>query len=697
MKNVNLVLLALMVTASCGKSPTVDRSVLPDARLGDVQAEAKVCPEGGTFHFGQVTLTVPEGAVEKCTTVLVEEWGEVPKGSLGPAYHAFLDEGVLLEPVELTVRLGGELVPSPYRYADLEVARLEESKWQVLVDGAADVEAQSVSTLVESLGIFGLVPRVRIDILFASEDGIGMCDFRRVLAHAAPEWIRTVAAGIPHPDIQVAAVTRSAWTGEAQFSSSPALVNPPACTQRRAYACQSNLDCQAAFGTGWECKAMPEDGLYNFNGSVNTSCVLRCDSDSACCAALCTGEECGQQMSCPSPLCTTDADGCPFECRNLPPESSGCAAGPLTSTCSADVPPIIAFVGAEGIDSLATLPCNLQEEYSQSYVANLDAVFRATLRSLDPSGPNAAEASEFVRSDAFLLVVFLAYDDECSIASEFASPNYKCESDDDCLGEAGTCKVDTYFSNLHGSEVRLCHGLIKKDYSLMCGLLEEYQGLEHHGCAYDLNCADCAVDEDCPAGWYCKQGKKCRPQLYSISNIASYQTPPGTPIFSLLPVSSFRTQLEGLKDDPSHLLVGAIVGDGVVQADDAESLISQACLDDELLVRCDDYQGVKAEASAECLAAPSAAGCETLYLAKLECIRECFLASFGDPDNSSYAKNSYVCNGPYGRAAAGSRYARLVESMGGRGSLTSYCHPEGIPRGLERIGEMVLTRVLGAP
>ncbi len=647
-----------------------------------------------------MTLVLQEDAVAACTALVIEDWSDTPPGNVGPAYHIFLADGSLLNPAQLTVSYAGDDLAPPYRYEDLKLSQIQEGQWQVLSDSDASVADESVSGIVSQSGVFGTVPRVKLDVLFAMQSCTGMCDFHRVLAHYAPDWIRSLGNQIPLFDVQVAVVTRAAWNETTGFAAAGgATSSPPACQQSRYLSCSSHADCVAKLGTGWECQSFgsPDDNV-NLNGSLNSRCIFRCLDTAACCGEFCATDACGNMPFCPSALCETEESGCPFECTSYGGTVGGissCIAPPLTNGCLADTKTILAFSEVDNIDTLGTLRCNLQSGPSQSPLPMLGAVFASVIGTLDLTGHNKADATAFLRDDARLLVVFTADEDECSIAPEFASPSYQCESDQDCQNGLGQCRVDEYFSELTNHTVKLCSGIIKKDYYNACGLLEEYRGDEHHGCAYNLDCSDCTDDSDCPKGWYCKQDKKCRPELYSLSNIASYQSPPGSPIFSLLPVDTFKAQLEGLKPQPEHLLVGAIVGDGLVVADDAASYISQACLEHELLTDCQAYQEAKVDSSAACLADPAAMGCEDLHRAKLLCVRECYLASLGNPESPTIAKNTKMCIGPYGPASGGNRYVRLIESLGDRGSLTSYCDPEGIPLALARIEAMVLTAILG--
>jgi len=139
------------------------------------------------------------------------------------------------------------------------------------------------------------------------------------------------------------------------------------------------------------------------------------------------------------------------------------------------------------------------------------------------------------------------------------------------------------------------------------------------------------------------------------------------------------------------VFVVALVGTGLPVGDDAESLVSQACLDMEFLVGCQDYLQAKLGASPECVAQPTAAGCELLLAAKKACMADCYVASLGD--KSTY-KNTYACAGELGTAQLGSRYFRLAEAFGPHGLVTSLCSPDAVGNAMEAAANMLKSSVV---
>lgn len=126
----------------------------------------------------------------------------------------------------------------------------------------------------------------------------------------------------------------------------------------------------------------------------------------------------------------------------------------------------------------------------------------------------------------------------------------------------------------------------------------------------------------------------------------------------LAPVSDLAAKLMAVNPDPSHVLVGAIVGDVVVKAT-AEPTATLA------KIECPDaaYESVDA-----CVAAK----------------REAWRTSKGGP--GPLARNSYVCASELGTADLGSRYLALVEVFGDRGAAANICDPSGLGSALVSIG-----------
>ena len=557
------------------------------------------------------------------------------------------------------------------------------------------VEGDSSRPAPDTVDVHKAPPQLlQVDILWVLDNSTAMCQELLSLTRVFEQFTSKLTAAT-NIDIRTAVVSMDGYGGGGVFNSTAATNFPPACSETRVHPCLGNQDCEKKFGPGWECKSYSADDLYNMNRSINSYCVYRCQTSGDCCGAFCYKEECGSDQSCLLMQCDgAPTDKCSFECRNpgQGTSGSGCLQPPETGDCPPSVPSVL------GMNTLDLFKCIATIGSQQAYTANIEQGLKAAWLALDPEGKNAAQAAGFLRPDAHLLIVFITNNDDCSVHENFASPNYTCETDDNCLGGVGRCETDVYFSQKMGKQIKLCEGLIKKDYYSVCSMLGDFKGDAHHSCAYDLDCLDCESDEECDDGWYCKQGKKCRPAIYSLSNIATYQTPPGTPIHSLSPVADFHARFKSLKTDESKVLVAAIVGDGIpvgpggkTGEPEQDSLISTACLENEKLTKCQEWVAANQTISKECQDDPKSTGCEVFFELKRECIRACYLASMGDPQNPTVAKATYICASELGKFDYGSRYFQLTEMFGANGIAANICNEGGISSALDLVAERLLT------
>ena len=544
--------------------------------------------------------------------------------------------------------------------------------------------AVQVREVVQNTGV------IKLDFLWIIDNSSSMCQEQAALAASFRDFRGQLEAYL-NIDVRLAVTTTDAVGNQGKFVNSPAENFPPGCYEKRFSPCLDDSDCEDKFGGGWQCKEFDADEMYNLNGSVNSSCTFRCVGDGDCCGEFCFLDECGGDMSCVDEQCSVaTSEVCPFECRQPGSESSGCLRPPDTGDCPPGLQTILTMQTLDQFKCLATV------KTEQTSSVNLEQGLKAAWDALDSGGPNPEQVEQFLRPDAYLVIVFVSDEDDCSIHEDFCAPNDKCESNDDCR-EGSVCRLDYGASMVAGKPEKRCCGMVKGDYFNNCALLGDFKGDAHHLCAYNMACSDCEIDEDCDEGWYCREYSstihKCRPMIYSLGTIATYQTPPGSPIHSLRPVADYYSRFRSLKADPAKVLIAVISGDGLVRAGDKESLISDACIADTDLNHCQDYLTKKGTASAECVASPSEAGCEELYKAKLECVRQCYVASKGNPDKPSIAQGSYVCASEFGIADWGSRYIRLAQMFGPNGLVSNICSEDGIAPALRTIAELIIRRV----
>ena len=541
--------------------------------------------------------------------------------------------------------------------------------------------AVEVSQLGENEGA------IQLDFLWVVDNSASMCQEQYALSQSFDIFVEQLSTYL-NVDIRLAVTTTDVPDHQGEFQDAPAKTYPPACVEDKVWPCLGDADCKKKFGAGWDCKAYAANKMYNKNGSVNSTCIFKCAGDSDCCKEFCHSDECADNESCFAEKCKDAPTAeCTFKCRQGSGDSgNGCLRPPATEDCPVKPSKVLSLSNADLFKCIASV------QPQQSYAANMEQGLKAAWMSLDPYGVNADQSSGFLRKDAYLIIVFVSDEDDCSIDEDFCSPNWDCETNDDCPAST-KCKLDKRFSQLEGEERRLCCGSVKKDYYNICSLLGEYKGTAHHQCVYDLSCKDCTTDDDCDYGWYCKQDKKCRPDIFSLTNIATYQAPPGTPIFSLTPVAEYYSKFRSLKSDPAKVLVAAITGDGEPQKSDKKSLISDACLEDAKLERCVEYSALKEKDELDCNSNLDDIECAGFLAAKLECVRECYVASKGDSKNSTVARNTYVCESNFGKADFGGRYVALSRMFGPNGVVSNICSEDGIAPAMKTLAELIIKRV----
>lgn len=535
---------------------------------------------------------------------------------------------------------------------------------------------------------------IKLDFLWVIDSSSSMSEEQLVLAAGFKGFVDVLQTYLKNIDIRVAVTTMDAFAAEGgQFNNKPAEYFLPASFEKKVLPCLGNEDCQKKFGSGWECKATQAAHLYNLNRSINTTCEYRCKGDGDCCGEFCFEDLCASDQVCLLNQCEgAPTDACTYECHapGGTLQSSGCMRQPDTQDCPSSLPTVLTTSTLDLFKCIATV------QPKQTGTSGFEQGMRSAWMALDPDGLNADQAKGFLREDAYLVLVFISDEDDCSVAEEFHSVGWTCEEDKDCKG--GSCKLDVPTSKAKGKKTKTCVGTIKKDYHDRCALLGEFKSKAANDCIADEKCADCERDEDCDDGWFCNGSSKCRPLPYHYSNYATHQHGMGAPLNSLGPVARYYSRFRSLKSDPAKVLVAAVVGDGLLKPPgdkagepDEDSLISAACMEMNNLAKCQLYGAALAGKKKDCRGDTRRLGCEDFREVMLDCVRECFLASKGK--GGLYSKNSYVCDSEYGQADWGSRYLRLVEMFGPNGLASNICSPDGIAPALQTIAELVVKRV----
>jgi len=269
-------------------------------------------------------------------------------------------------------------------------------------------------------------PPVKLDVLLVIDDTGGMCWWQRALTEGVAGFLANL--GQASGDVRVAVTTTDVRSEgfRGAFRTGHATAYNPSCQVRRLRECTTDAECaglEAEYGPGWECSWEGKRlGLtVNDNGSVNSRCQKTCTSDAAC------SSEFGEL----------------YHCSLETPGAVGCTPAPPVEGCPEAAGPVLTGADATG------LGCLVNVGDISSVDKNLEGGLKAALLALErgrnpctsPS-PNvcrlftperlaaaAADCSErlaacgdhldpgepdFLRDDAWLLVVFVTNEDDCS-------------------------------------------------------------------------------------------------------------------------------------------------------------------------------------------------------------------------------------------------------------------------------------------
>jgi hypothetical protein len=325
---------------------------------------------------------------------------------------------------------------------------------------------------------------VKVDFLWVIDNSASMCQEQASLAESFDEFMAQITYFV-NIDYRLAVVTTDGLSTEhaGSFRHHKTTEYPFACAQSEIDYClqgeQGEQVC-SAYGNNWQCVTQEKvNYITNCNGSVNSKCRKLCTQDAECDEQF-LGAEAGQ-------ACLADPSSCTYKCL-IPsgnPNNSGCVLRPNTASCpdseelyrtiveqsgrdpNAGFCPdgVTACNPAEGCNLVVDgntqqYPCSAPAAYltaatgadyfncvgvvgaEQHNNANLEQGLNAAIYALDRGGVNASQANQFLRDDAYLVLVFVSDEDDCSVDDGL---ELKKEAYGTC-----TCLPDS----LHGGKLR---------------------------------------------------------------------------------------------------------------------------------------------------------------------------------------------------------------------------------------------------
>jgi hypothetical protein len=254
---------------------------------------------------------------------------------------------------------------------------------------------------------------VKIDFLWVIDNSTSMCEEQIQLAENFEQFTATLSdlfkldprlAVVSH-DMSCTLESHGVTNAQGNFSTVPATGYPKSCQPKVIQQCSQDSDCgglDAYLGSTttdgeWTCqKAQSEFCELNPNGSYNTECHRRCLTDA----------ECQTVFGDPRYTCQIAGSQDDWSCL-LPPKTDGCpdSLGPVLTA-----------------DELPQFPCLATIGVNQNKCFKYEQGLASAMASLDRSGSNKSYLTsdsgspDFLREDAYLVILFVTDEDDCSAA-----------------------------------------------------------------------------------------------------------------------------------------------------------------------------------------------------------------------------------------------------------------------------------------
>ena len=190
----------------------------------------------------------------------------------------------------------------------------------------------------------------------------------------------------------------------------------------------ANSNCPSKDPTcNWRCKTPTSPSmLTNDNCSINSYCWRHCTSDAECRATF-EPDNPNSRMICNHP-------------GGVPSDSSGCLSPPTTEDCppAADIPLVlrtqVSLIAGKEWNELDLFHCSATVGAAQSQESQFEGGLRSAWLALDPNGPNcpkdakgmptnACQNKQLLREDAYLVIIVVSDDDDCSVDLQVSLEN----------------------------------------------------------------------------------------------------------------------------------------------------------------------------------------------------------------------------------------------------------------------------------
>jgi len=251
---------------------------------------------------------------------------------------------------------------------------------------------------------------IKIDFLWVVDNSTSMCqeqvglttNFKTFVDQIKTSFDIDPRLAVTTVDAQCEVNGTSVFSARGKFNTHSTKSFGRPCQFTANVECRADSDCDGLdcelFGKcggdqgAWACReATSEACVTNPNGSPNTSCRRRCATDEDCASVF--GDA---AYRCQKPSAS--------------PEDWGCLRDPDSINCPDELPE---FLDGNNID---LFPCIATVGVNTESCLDYEQPMRSGLMALDPVGPQADQAKRFLRDDAYLVIIFVTDEEDCSVA-----------------------------------------------------------------------------------------------------------------------------------------------------------------------------------------------------------------------------------------------------------------------------------------
>jgi hypothetical protein len=243
--------------------------------------------------------------------------------------------------------------------------------------------------------------KVKIDYLWVIDNSTSMCEEQVALTDNFSKFTEKLQesanidarVAVTTMDMQCDVSNPNINSSKGVFSQKSATGFPPSCFAKKIHECEEDAECNDLGDPGlWQCKPhlTSSSCMTNPNGTVNTFCQRQCLDD----------KECQDKFDNPNYICAKPSGN---------PDDYGCLLPPQTDECPAKMPPFL-----EGAD-LAYFGCLATVGVNQLKCFKYEQGLNSALYALDKTRANKAQAAAFLRDDAYLVILFVSDEDDCSV------------------------------------------------------------------------------------------------------------------------------------------------------------------------------------------------------------------------------------------------------------------------------------------